>query len=96
MRFRRVHRGKFCGRICGTPEGGPAVGRAGSPARRAVPVDVVSSLEGHADIYHATISALEISEPPNVFGIFMGGLAALHYAKKNPTRSGEFECLKVQ
>lgn len=49
-------------------------------------VDVVNSIEGHADIYHEVIKYLGIKEV-NVFGVSMGSLSALHYAKKYPTKS---------
>lgn len=49
-------------------------------------VDVVDSIEGHADIYHEVIKYLGIKEV-NVFGVSMGGLSALYYAQKYPTKS---------
>ncbi len=49
-------------------------------------VDVVDSIEGHADIYQEVIKYLGIKEV-NVFGVSMGGLSALYYAKKYPTKS---------
>ena len=52
-----------------------------------MPLQVVDSIEGHADIYHEVITYLNIKDPINVFGISMGGLSALYYACKYPTKS---------
>lgn len=52
-----------------------------------LPVEVVKDIEGHADIYHEVIKALKIEGKIHVFGISMGGLSALFYAKKYPTQS---------
>lgn len=46
----------------------------------------MDSIEGHADIYHEVIKYLGIKEV-NVFGVSMGGLSALYYAQKYPTKS---------
>ncbi|MGD1839335.1 MAG: alpha/beta fold hydrolase [Thermonemataceae bacterium] len=51
-----------------------------------LPVDAVDSIEEHADIYHAVVKALGISEV-NVFGVSMGGLSALYYAAAYPVRA---------
>lgn len=50
-------------------------------------LNAASSIEEHADIYHSVIEYLEIEGPINVFGISMGGLSALYYAAKYPTKS---------
>ena len=52
-----------------------------------LPVNIVDTIEGHADIYHEVIRSLGITKKINVFGISMGGLSALYYAKKYPTQS---------
>ncbi|MCG8538809.1 MAG: alpha/beta hydrolase [Clostridia bacterium] len=49
-------------------------------------VDVVDTLEGHADIYHDVIESLGIKEV-NIFGLSMGALSALYYAAKYSTKS---------
>ena len=46
-----------------------------------LPVEVVDSIEGHADIYHEVIKHLGINKV-HMFGLSMGGLAALYYAQK--------------
>ncbi len=51
-----------------------------------LPVDVVDGFEGHADIYNAVLTKLGI-ERVHVFGVSMGGLSALYYAKKYPVKS---------
>lgn len=52
-----------------------------------LPLDVADSIEDHAAIYYEVIKELGITESVNVFGISMGGLAALYYAKNYPTKS---------
>ncbi|NEQ50429.1 MAG: alpha/beta hydrolase, partial [Leptolyngbya sp. SIO3F4] len=52
-----------------------------------LPVDVVDSIEGHADIYRAVLQQIGIEGAVHVFGVSMGGLSALYYAQKYPTRS---------
>ena len=51
-----------------------------------LPVDVVDGFEGHADIYNTVLTQLGIEEV-HVFGVSMGGLAALYYAAKYPVKS---------
>ena len=51
-----------------------------------LPVDVVDSIKGHADVYHAVVEALGIKKV-QVFGVSMGGLSALYYAQKYSTQS---------
>ena len=57
------------------------------PGYHDLPLSVVSSMEEHADIYHEVIKSLGMEEKINVFGVSMGGLSALYYASKYPTRS---------
>ncbi len=52
-----------------------------------LPLDAANSIEEHADIYYEVIQHLGIKEDINVFGISMGGLSALYYASKYPTKS---------
>ncbi len=52
-----------------------------------LPLHQASSIEEHADIYFEVIKSLKIEEKINVFGVSMGGLSALYYASKYPTRS---------
>lgn len=52
-----------------------------------LPLNTASSIAEHADIYHAVVKSLNIKGKINVFGISMGGLSALYYASKYPTRS---------
>ncbi|MGB0525492.1 MAG: alpha/beta fold hydrolase [Flammeovirgaceae bacterium] len=52
-----------------------------------LPIEAAATLEGHADIYHEVIRQLGITEKIHVFGVSMGGLSALYYAKKYPTKS---------
>ncbi len=52
-----------------------------------LPLNIVDGVEEHADIYHEVIKSLGVKEEVNVFGISMGGLSALYYATKYPTRS---------
>lgn len=52
-----------------------------------LPTDCVKALEGHADIYHEVMTALKCTKDVTVFGITMGGLSALYYTKKYPTKS---------
>ncbi len=52
-----------------------------------LPVDIVNSFEGHADIYHEVLSSLGVSENCHVFGLSMGGLSALFYAQKYSAKS---------
>ncbi len=52
-----------------------------------LPVNATDTIEAHADIYHEVILALGITGKINVFGISMGGLSALYYAQKYPTKA---------
>ncbi|WP_422081082.1 alpha/beta fold hydrolase [Ulvibacterium sp.] len=52
-----------------------------------LPVNAASSIEEQADIYHEVIKSLNIEDKINVFGISMGGLSALYYTSKYPTKS---------
>ena len=52
-----------------------------------LPTDIVGSIEEHADIYHEVLQSLEIEYPVNVFGVSMGGLSALYFSAKYPTKS---------
>ena len=52
-----------------------------------LPVDVVDTIEGHADIYHEVIETLGVTGAINVFGVSMGGLSALYYAEKYRTKA---------
>ena len=51
------------------------------------PIDSSHTLATHADIYHEVINQLGITEKIHVFGVSMGGLSALYYAQKHPTKS---------
>jgi pimeloyl-ACP methyl ester carboxylesterase len=56
------------------------------PGYYKLPVDVVDSIKGHAHIYHAVICKLDIQDV-HLFGVSMGGLAALYYAQLYPVKS---------
>jgi len=52
-----------------------------------LPIDTTLGLDYHADVYHEVLTALGIEEEIHVFGVSMGGLSALYYAQKYPTKS---------
>ncbi len=52
-----------------------------------LPIDSILALDAHADIYHKVLISIGIKKSVHVFGVSMGGLSALYYAKKHPTKS---------
>ncbi len=52
-----------------------------------LPLKRARSIAEHADIYYEVVKSLKIEGKINVFGISMGGLSALYYASKYPTKS---------
>ncbi|BFP42558.1 hypothetical protein FGF1_34030 [Flavobacteriaceae bacterium GF1] len=52
-----------------------------------LPLEPNYTIETHADIYHEVLTTMGISEKVHVFGVSMGGISALYYANKYPTKS---------
>lgn len=52
-----------------------------------LPIDSTMNIDSHADIYHEVLLSIGIEDEVHVFGVSMGGLSALYYAKKYPTKS---------
>nr|WP_299339203.1 alpha/beta hydrolase [Allomuricauda sp.] len=52
-----------------------------------LPIHAAENFEEHAEIYHEVIHSLGIKGSIHVFGVSMGGVSALYYAKKFPTKS---------
>ncbi|MGD1890478.1 MAG: alpha/beta fold hydrolase [Cyclobacteriaceae bacterium] len=52
-----------------------------------LPIDTTTELSGHVDIYQKVLLSIGVKQPVHVFGVSMGGLFALYYAEKYPTKS---------
>lgn len=52
-----------------------------------MPLEKSKGFEEHARIYFEVLQQLEITDSVHVFGLSMGGLSALYYAKNYPTKS---------
>lgn len=57
------------------------------PGYHDMPLDKSVGFEEHARIYFEVMQVLNITEPMHVFGVSMGGLSALYYAKNYQTKS---------